>query len=361
MSGAGRISFSSRANVFANFHHSTNATNNSFSNHSHNNSSSDDADIYWCTDPGPENRFNVAFFVSCITFILSLCGFIVILYSRELRRMTGGILMCSMCLCGMVTPVMQSINNFTLTGLNVFLPICITTQILTNTMLSCVAITTIAALALDKAVFVSLHMRYLTVITPTKCIILSVVQWCLCLVVNCAPVIDPNVVWCMKRYNGCGYKSTISFYIVLAVVYLPSVCIIVGSYIKIWCTIRRLQASDNASDTTSLTTGIRTTLLIFLAFILCTCPIAVYASIDFHMTNFEDVATYIFNLSPAVSILIYGGTSRNFKHSVRNLLRMGHTCRSGRWNSTLGRSGSDHVNNFQMSITSITEVSMQTK
>lgn len=86
-----------------------------------------------------------------------------------------GILMCSMCLTGMIAPLMQAVNNFTVTGLHVVLPVCITTQILTNTM-SCVAFTTIAAMALDRAVAVTWHMRYFEVMTSVKCRIFLLIQ-----------------------------------------------------------------------------------------------------------------------------------------------------------------------------------------
>lgn len=80
-----------------------------------------------------------------------------------------------MCLTGMIAPLMQVINNFTVTGLGTMLPVCIVTQILTNTM-SSVAFTTIAAMALDRAVAVSWHMRYFEVMTPSKCGLFLLVQ-----------------------------------------------------------------------------------------------------------------------------------------------------------------------------------------
>ena len=83
--------------------------------------------------------------------------------------------MCSMCLTGMVAPLMQIVNNFAVTGLHVVLPVCISTQIITNTM-SCVAFTTIAAMALDRAVAVTWHMRYFEVMTAAKCRIFLVFQ-----------------------------------------------------------------------------------------------------------------------------------------------------------------------------------------
>mgnify|MGYP001791875881 FL=1 len=47
-------------------------------------------DLVWCNNPGPESRFNIAFFVSCVTFSITSCGLLIILRSKELRRMIGG-------------------------------------------------------------------------------------------------------------------------------------------------------------------------------------------------------------------------------------------------------------------------------
>ena len=89
--------------------------------------------------------------------------------------------------------------------------------------------------------------------------------------------------------------------------------------------IRKLTVSTPGSAQRSRTTGVRTTVLIFLAFILCTLPITIYATLNLEEENpvvviMEDIATYMFNLSPAVSIAIYGGTHRKFKKSFRELI-----------------------------------------
>lgn len=48
------------------------------------------APLVWCNNPGPDERVNIAFFVSCVTFAVTSCGMLVILRSKELRRMIGG-------------------------------------------------------------------------------------------------------------------------------------------------------------------------------------------------------------------------------------------------------------------------------
>lgn len=66
--------------------------------------------------------------------------------------------------------------------------------------------------------------------------------------------------------------------------------------------------------------------MIFVAFIVCYLPIAIWAMIDTsHGAGwliYEDISTYMLNLSPAISIAIYGGTHRKFKKSFRELLRI---------------------------------------
>lgn len=70
----------------------------------------------------------------------------------------------------------------------------------------------------------------------------------------------------------------------------------------------------------------------------------------------EDIATYMFNLSPAVSIAIYGGTHRKFKKSVRQLLRLDSRHRV---NSYEGSSASNKTVSRKMSPAMFTVASMQ--
>lgn len=104
------------------------------------------------------------------------------------------------------------------------------------------------------------------------------------------------------------------------------IVVIFGSYFKVWRVIRKLRVSDSGAGRRSRSTGVRTTVMIFVAFIVCYLPIAIWAMIDTsHGAGwliYEDISTYMLNLSPAISIAIYGGTHRKFKKSFRELLRI---------------------------------------
>jgi len=87
--------------------------------------------------------------------------------------------MINMCISGVIPSVLSGIFSFCVTSQLLFdLPVvCVITALITNTN-SIVTIISIAAMAADRCMAVTLHMRYFQTITPRKCVVFIFFQVC---------------------------------------------------------------------------------------------------------------------------------------------------------------------------------------
>jgi len=103
------------------------------------------------------------------------------------------------------------------------------------------------------------------------------------------------------------------------------------SYGKIWKVFSALRNREGRGNTEHRHTGIRTTVIILVAFVLYTLPGVVYSIVEWKvseqvevstpMLTFQDTCTIIMAAGPAINTVIYAGTNLKFKNSVRRRFR----------------------------------------
>lgn len=105
-------------------------------------------------------------------------------------------LMCSMCASGVMKALTVIGFSFCSTTqlLSEHLPLCVWTYVMSSAN-SLVGLSTISALALDRLIAVTYHLRYQDIVTPKRCSLFIVLQ--VCMLVNLYEFVYVIVVHCV--------------------------------------------------------------------------------------------------------------------------------------------------------------------